>query len=188
MGSQRVGHDTHTHQNTIHQVTCKPQELPTVLEAESLRLGCQCGGVLVRALLQAANCRLVALCSHGGQQRRWKLSPNSCKSMKPTMGSNFMASDNHNHLPRASLSNTITLRNRISAYPSGAKGAQAFSPEHSVGERCGVIVPTAALAHPLSLQNCGKLLWVISCLVNGIVMCVCVMSNSVANSLQPHGL
>ena len=104
------------------------------------------------------------------------------------MGSNFMASDNHNHLPRASLSNTITLRNRISAYPSGVKGAQAFSPEYSVGKRYGVIVPTAALTHPLSLQNCGKLLWFISCLADGIMMCVCVMSNSVANSLQPHGL
>ena len=40
MGLQRVGHgvghDTHTHHNTIGQATYEPQEFPTVLEAEGV--------------------------------------------------------------------------------------------------------------------------------------------------------
>ena len=105
MGLQRagddwVGHDAHTHQNTTDLVTYKPQEFPTALGAGGLRLGCQCGRVLVRALLQVADCRLVALCSHGGRQRGRKLSPNSGKSMKPTIGLQLHGLRQSNHVPR----------------------------------------------------------------------------------------
>lgn len=88
-----------------------------VLEADSLRSGCQPGPILERTLFQVVDCWPLVVFSHGREQTGGKLSYNSYKGINLVHESYTpMTSYNPNDFPKASPPNTTALEPRVSEY------------------------------------------------------------------------
>ena len=96
----------------------------TVLEAGTLRSGCQYGWILGESLFPGLQTAIFSLYSHM-VERRSKLSHiSSCEGTIPSIRT---PPSWPNYLPKAPPPNTITLGVRISTYKFGG-GTQTFSP------------------------------------------------------------
>lgn len=90
----------------------------TVLEPRSLRLRCQHGQVLARALFWVTGYQLLILSLHDGeQQRKEPLSDSYYKGTSPIHGgSTLTSSPNPNYFPKDPPPDPITLEGTVSTY------------------------------------------------------------------------